>query len=218
MARKRELLIKNGGAMVTVAPSIKQGSVMVPIKKGWQKINGVMVEIFDGDPAGPPYPSFVTTAVVGRDSFSSGGQPRIGYHGARRYAGTATNDTPLGYLVTASETRILSATIGRIMTSTGGGQGLPMTDTLVLMFDDRTVNADGSTKVNFGVRDLTITFIPDNGVGQAANFDVAPGAVVEASATGASFPKKFGLLSLPVSDDFMPYLANGQITIQVNTK
>lgn len=73
MARKRDFLVNVGGEMKTVAPSIitqtYEGGQWVgrakPIVKGWQKINGAMVEVFDNDPSGPPYTKVTFEAYVG---------------------------------------------------------------------------------------------------------------------------------------------------------
>lgn len=88
----------------------------------------------------------------------------------------------------------------------------------MLFLNDRTVNADGSTTINWGISDLTITFYPNNGAAQVASFDLGANAVREAPATAAGYPAKFGLLALSTLRDFMPYLAEGRLKIEFNLK
>jgi len=217
MARKRELLIKQGTAMTTVAPSIKLNGAMVKIKKGWQKINGVMVPIFDADPLGPETTPLTFQAFTGRDSASAGGTPRIGYHGFRRYAGTVRNDDPIGYLITTNASRVLSATIGRVLISTGGGQGSSQFDTLTIMLNDRTVNPDGSTTVNWAVKRLRVVFERSGGNDvQLEMFEIAENATREVATTNPNAPPKIGILNLPVPTEFMPYAAEGKLTLELN--
>ena len=226
MARKRDFLVNVGGEMKTVAPSIitqtyEDGQWVgrtKPIVKGWQKINGAMVEVFDNDPSGPPYTKLTFQAYVGRDSLSEGGSPRVGYHSTRRYAGTVRNDAPLGYLISTTVWQIRSATIGRVAVSTGGGQGSQLNDSLILMFNDRTVNADGTTTIDLGISDITVTFIKSNGEEQVISLDIPEGRISEETGTNPNAPLKFGYLRLSVPNDFMPFTSDGTLKIELNKK
>lgn len=227
MARKRDLLFNNGGTMRTVAPFFITQTYendqwvgrKIPIQKGWQKKNGVMVPIFDNDPSGPPLTKRTFEATV--DTSRSGNNVRSGYHSARRYAGTNANDAPMGYLWTTSVPQVLSAVISRILNTTGGGQGGNLSASLYVMLDDRTINPDGSTTINWGITDVKLTFTNSTtGAVMVVERDVVPAAIIEATSTSGQWPAKFGELRIAVDDDFMPsfFGSDSRLKIEFNTK
>jgi len=225
MARKIDFLTKRSGQMLTVKPSLITQSFengnwvgrQVSIVKGWQKVNGAMLPIFDDAPSGPPFTKIVFEAFVGNDSLSDGGSPRVGYHAARRYSGTVRNDQPLGYLLTTSVSQVLSATIGRILATPGGGN-TGQWDTLVLMVNDRVINADDSTTIDWAISDVEFEFTPNSGEAQVYATDILPTAMREGTATNPSFRAKFGLLQVAVPTEFMPFPREGRLKITFNKK